>query len=109
MDIGSSYLGCGASPHGCSSKVQPLLLTLNEEYLLTATLPDLQCGIAPLGPPAPKQPPLLKNTLMSAIRFRLLYVREKKGMATNIASLVIRKLDLYLLFIISTASLINLA
>ena len=27
-------------------------LTLDEEYLLTATLPDLQRGIAPLGPPA---------------------------------------------------------
>ena len=28
-------------------------------YLLTATLPDLQRGIAPLGPPAPTQPRLL--------------------------------------------------
>ena len=107
--LGFSYLGHGVSLHGCSSKAQPLLLTLDEGYLLTAALPVLQCGIAPLGPPAPKQPLLLKNTLMSAIRFRLLYVREKKGMATNIASLVIRKLDLYLLFIISTASVINLA
>ena len=107
--LGFSYLGPVVSLHGCSSKAQPLFLTLDEEYLLTATLPDLQGGIAPLGPPAPKQPLLLKNTLMSAIRFRLLYVREKKGMAANIASLVIRKLDLYLLFIISTASVINLA
>ena len=32
---------------------------LDEGYLLTATLPDLQCGMAPLGPPAPMQPPLL--------------------------------------------------
>ena len=39
--------------HGCSSKVQPPLLTLDEGYLLTATLPDLQRGMAPLGPPAP--------------------------------------------------------
>ena len=61
------------------------------------------------GPGAPEQPPLLKNTLISAIPFRLLYVREKKGMATNTASLVIGKLDLHLLFIISTASVINLA
>ena len=30
-----------------------LLLTLDEGYLLTTTLPDLQRGIAPLGPPAP--------------------------------------------------------
>ena len=35
----------------CSSKAQPLLLTLDEGYLLTAALPDLQCGIAPLGLP----------------------------------------------------------
>ena len=48
-----SYLGHGVSLHGCSSKAQPLLLTLDEGYLLTATLPDLQRGIAPLGPPAP--------------------------------------------------------
>ena len=54
-----SYLGRGVSLHGCSSKVQPLLLTLDEGYLLTAALPDLQRGIAPLGPPAPAQPPLL--------------------------------------------------
>ena len=46
-----SYLGCGISLNGCSSKAQPLLLTLDEGYLLTAALPDLQRGIAPLGPP----------------------------------------------------------
>ena len=58
-DLGFSYLGCGVSLQGCSSKAQPLLLTLDEGYLLTAALPDLQRGIAPLGPPAPTQPPLL--------------------------------------------------
>ena len=42
-----------------SSKVQLLFLTLDEGYLLTATPPDLERGIAPLGPPAPVQPPLL--------------------------------------------------
>ena len=57
--LGFSYLGHGVSLHGCSSKVQSLLLTLDEGYLLTAALPDLQRGIAPLGPPAPAQPPLL--------------------------------------------------
>ena len=57
--LGFSYLGHAVSLHGYSSKVQPLLLTLDEGYLLTATLPDLQRGIAPLGPPAPPQPPLL--------------------------------------------------
>ena len=50
---------CGVSLHGCSSKAQPLLLTLEEGYHLTATLPDLQRGMAPLRPPAPTQPPLL--------------------------------------------------
>ena len=57
--LGFSYLGRGVSLHSCSSKAQPLLLTLDEGYLLTAALPDLQCGIAPLGPPAPAQPQLL--------------------------------------------------
>ena len=49
--LGFSYLGRGVSLHGSSSKVQPLLLTLNEGYLLTAAPPDLERGIAPLGPP----------------------------------------------------------
>ena len=57
--LGFSYLGCGVSLHGCSSKAQPLLLTLDEGYLLTAALPNLQRGMAPLSPPAPAQPPLL--------------------------------------------------
>ena len=57
--LGFSYLGCGVSLHGCSSKVQLLLLTLDEGYLLTAAPPDLVCGIAPLGPLALEQPPLL--------------------------------------------------
>jgi len=39
--LGFSYLGRGVSLHGCSSKVQPLLLTLDEGYLLTSTPPDL--------------------------------------------------------------------
>ena len=57
--LGFSYVARGVSFHGCSSKAQPLLLTLNEGYLLTAALPDLQLGIAPLGPPTPTQPRLL--------------------------------------------------
>ena len=57
--LGFSYLGHGISLHSCSSKVQPLLLTLDEGYLLTAAPPDLVCGIAPLGPLALEQPPLL--------------------------------------------------
>ena len=43
-----SYLGRGVSLHGCSSKAQPLLLTLDEGYLLTAAPPDLERGVAPL-------------------------------------------------------------
>ena len=62
--LGFSYLGRGVSICGCSSKAQLLLLTLDEGYLLTATLPDLQRGIAPLGPPAPAQPPLLGHGLI---------------------------------------------
>ena len=57
--LGFSYLGRGVSLHGCPSKAQPLLLTLDEGYLPTAALPDLQRGIAPLGPPALMQPRLL--------------------------------------------------
>ena len=53
--LGFSYLGRGVSLHGCSSKVQLLLLTLDEGYLLTAAPPDLERGVAPLGPPVPTQ------------------------------------------------------
>ena len=51
--LGFSYLGRGGSLHGCSSKVQPLFLTLDEGYLLITTPSDLERGIAPLGPPQP--------------------------------------------------------
>ena len=54
-----SYLGHGGSLHGCSSKAQPLLLTLDDGYLLTDASPDLQHGVAPLSPPVPTQPLLL--------------------------------------------------
>ena len=57
--LGFSYLGRGVSLHGCSSKTQPLLLTFDEGYLLTAAPPDLEHGVAPLSPPAPTQPLLL--------------------------------------------------
>ena len=37
-----------------------MLLALDEGYLLKAVPPDLERGVAPLGPPAPPaQPPLL--------------------------------------------------
>ena len=34
-------IGRGVSLHGCSSKAQTLLLTLDEGYLLTTAVPDL--------------------------------------------------------------------
>ena len=51
--LGFSYLRSGVSLQGCSSKAQPLLLTLRESYLLTASPPDLERGVAPLSPPVP--------------------------------------------------------
>ena len=51
--LGLSYLVCGVSLHGCSSKAQPLLLILDEGYLLMAAPPDLEHGVAPLGPHVP--------------------------------------------------------
>ena len=48
--LGFSYFGHGVSLHDCSSKAQLLLLTLDEGYLLTATPPDLERGVAPPGP-----------------------------------------------------------
>ena len=36
-------------------------LTLDEGYLLTAAPPDLECGVAFLGPSAPTQPLLLER------------------------------------------------
>ena len=39
--LGFSYLEHGVSLHGCSSKVQLLLLTLDKVYLLTAAVPVL--------------------------------------------------------------------
>ena len=57
--LGFSYLGRGVSLHGCSSKAEPLLLTLEEGYLLMATPPDLERGVAPLSPSVPVQQLLL--------------------------------------------------
>ena len=58
--LGFCYLGRGVSLHGCSSKAQLLLLTLDE-----VTPPDLECGVAPLGPAASMQPPLLGHVVAS--------------------------------------------
>ena len=43
--LGVSYLGRGVSLNSCSSKVQPLLLTLDE-----VTPPEFERGVAPLSP-----------------------------------------------------------
>ena len=67
--LGFSYLGHGylftAAPakHGCSSKAHLLLLTLVKGYVLITAVPDLQRGIAPLGP---AQPLLLRMLLPAA-------------------------------------------
>ena len=57
--LGFSYLGRGVSLHGCSSKAKPLCLSLDEGNRHTATPPDPERGVAPLGPSAPEKPPLL--------------------------------------------------
>ena len=54
--LGFSYLGCGVSLYGCSSKLQPLLLTLAQWYILTAAPSDLKCGVPPLSPAATPWP-----------------------------------------------------
>ena len=48
--LGFSYLGCEVSFHSCSSKVQLLLLTSDEGYLLTAAPADLERAL-------PSEPP----------------------------------------------------
>ena len=54
LTLGVGYLFM-AAPAKCSRCSLPW----TRGYLLTAALPDLHRGIAPLGPPAPAQPPLL--------------------------------------------------
>ena len=53
--LGFSSLGRGVALHSCSSKAQPLFLTLDKGYLLSAAPPDLEHGVAPLSPPMPAQ------------------------------------------------------
>ena len=60
-----SYLGRGVSLHGCPSKAQPLPLTLDEGYPLTAAPPDLGRGVAPLGPPVSQPLPSEVGELLS--------------------------------------------
>ena len=58
-----SYLGHRVSLHGCSSKAQLLLLTLDQGYLLTAAPPDLERGVAPLSPLRPRSLKVIGNSL----------------------------------------------
>ena len=83
--LGFSYLGRGVSLHGCSSKAQPLLLTLDEGYLLTTAIPDLQSGIAPLGPPVPAQSPLLRLLLPAGLGCGWLLPAAAPGLGLGVA------------------------
>ena len=53
--LGFSYLGCGVTLHSCSSKVRPCSLPWTKSISSLATPPDLEHGVVPLGPLAPKQ------------------------------------------------------
>ena len=84
-NVGISYLGRGVSLDSCSSKAQPLLLTLNEVYLLTATTPELERGVDPLVPPVPpkikkckKAKWLSEEALQIAVKRREAKGREKE-------------------------------
>ena len=88
--LGFSYLGCGVSLHGCSSKAQLLLLTLDKGYPLTATPPDLERGVAPLGPPALAQPLLLGRGVAPLSRRLTECGPLEKEMANHFSILALR-------------------
>ena len=88
--LGFSYLGRGVSLHGCSSKAQLLLLTLDEGYLLTAAPPDLERGVAPLGPPALAQPLLLGRGVAPLSRHLTECGPLEKEMANHFSILALR-------------------
>ena len=59
------------------------LLILDEGYLLTTTVPDLQRGIAPLGPPVPVQLLLLGMLLLATpFHYRGLECKSRKSRNT---------------------------
>ena len=64
--LGFSYLGVGYLFMAAPAKHSRCSLPWDKGYLLTTTVPDLQRGLAPLGPPAPAQPPLLGLLLLAA-------------------------------------------
>ena len=83
--LGFSYLERGVSLLGCSSKAQPLLLTLEEGYLLTTAVPDLQLGIAPLGPPVLRSHSSLGCAAGPGLRHRWLLPAAAPGLGLRVA------------------------
>ena len=81
--LGFSYLGHGVSLHSCSNKAQPLLLTLDEGYLLTAAPPDLERGVVLLSPPAPVQPLLLGHEVAPLGRLPSKFGKLRSGYRTG--------------------------
>ena len=59
--LGFLYLGHGVYLYACSSNAQPLPLTLDVWYLLTATTPDFGPGVFPLSCPWAMKSPLLHH------------------------------------------------
>ena len=60
LDMGYLFTAAPAK-HNCC------FLPWTRRYLLTAAPPDLEHGVAPLGPPVPTQPPLLGHVYISPI------------------------------------------
>ena len=66
-------------------------LTLDEGYLLTAAPPDLECGVAPLGPPALMQPPLIGlETPSSIYSCHLSRIHIRLALIFHLKTLIIR-------------------
>ena len=78
--LGFSYLGRGVSLHGCSNKVQPPLLTLDE-----VALPDLERGVASLSPPAPMQLLLLGCGLLLVDVGLLIFLLSGSAQCDNVS------------------------
>ena len=64
LDVGYLFPAAPAKHSCCSSKAQLLLLTLDVGYVLTGAPPDLECAVAPLGPPVPVQLPFLVSVAL---------------------------------------------
>ena len=60
LDVGYLFMAAPAKHSHCS-------LPWTRGYLLTAAPPDLECGVASLGPPAPAQPALSNSMKLCAM------------------------------------------